>query len=142
VSVVVDRPPVEVYYYMDDVTREPRWQPSLKVAEQEPPGPSRVGTRKRYVSEFLGREVENTYVVTEVEPGRRLVYESTPDSAVNARTEIVWEPEGVGTRVTMTLEGSPRGRLKLVPPKVLETAYRKELTAALQRLKAGIEGGS
>ena len=139
VSIVIDRTPVEVFYFMDDIAREPEWQPSLKMAEQEPPGPSRVGTTKRYVSEFMGREIENTYVVREVEPGRHLVYETTPDSAVDARTEIEWTPEGMGTRVTMTLEGSPKGFMKLVPTRVLEAAYQKELSAALSRLKERIE---
>ena len=50
---------------MDDISREQEWQPSLRSAEQDPPGPSREGTKKRYVSEFMGRELRNTYVVTE-----------------------------------------------------------------------------
>jgi carbon monoxide dehydrogenase subunit G len=138
-SIHIDRPPREVYDYMDDVSREEEWQPNLRSASQDPPGPSRVGTRKRYVSEFLGREIENIYVVLEVEPGRRLVSETTRDSAASVRTEVTWESEGKGTRVTATVEGRPRGFMKLMPRSVVEAAYRKELSSSLRRLKELLE---
>ncbi|MEJ2204080.1 MAG: SRPBCC family protein [Gemmatimonadota bacterium] len=138
-SIHIERSPEDVYDYMDDVSREREWQPSLRTAHQDPPGPSRVGTRKRYVSEFLGREIDNTYVVLEVEPGRRLVSETTRDSAADVRTEVEWEPDGAGTRITMSVEGRPRGLMKLLPRSVLEAAYRKELSASLQRLKEHLE---
>jgi len=138
-SIHIDRAPREVYEYMDDVSREGEWQPNLRAAHQDPPGPSRVGTKKRYVSEFLGREVENTYVVLEVEPGRRLVSETTRDSAAGLRTEVLWEADGGGTRVTMSVEGRPRGFLRLTPRTVLEAAYRKELSSSLRRLKERLE---
>jgi carbon monoxide dehydrogenase subunit G len=124
---------------MDDVSREREWQPNLRSAAQEPPGPSEVGTRKRYVSEFLGREIENTYVVVEVEPGGRMLSQTTRDSAASVRTEVTWEGEGAGTRVTMTVEGRPGGLMKLMPRAMLEAAYRKELSASLQRLKECLE---
>lgn len=138
-SIHIDRSPQEVYDYMDDVSREGDWQPNLRSASQDPPGPSRVGTRKRYVSEFLGREIENTYVVLEVEPGRRLVSETTPESAASVRTEVTWEREGGGTCVTTTVEGKPRGFMKLMPRTVLEAAYRTELSSSLRRLKERLE---
>ena len=87
-SAVIDRSAQEVFDYMDDISREREWQPSLQSVEQDPPGPSKVGTRKRYVSEFLGRELRNTYVVIEAVPGRKLVCETTRDSSVSARTEV------------------------------------------------------
>ena len=141
-STVIDRLPQEVFDYMDDISREGEWQPSLRRAEQDPPGPSRVGTRKRYESEFLGRELRNTYVVVELVPGRKVVCETTKDSAVNARTEVTCEPSGNGTKVTMVIEGKPRGFMKLMPATVLEATYRKELTSALARLKVSLEDGA
>lgn len=138
-SIYIRRPPSQVYQYMDDVSREGEWQPNLRSASQDPHGPSRVGTRKRYVSEFLGREIENTYVIVEVDPGRRVVSETTPDSAAEVTTEVTWDPEDSGTRVTMSVEGRPRGFMKLMPRGMLEAAYRKELSASLQRLKERLE---
>ncbi|MGD2067758.1 MAG: SRPBCC family protein [Gemmatimonadota bacterium] len=138
-TILIDRPPVEVFRYMDDVSREREWQPNLRAAEQEPPGPSKPGTCKRYVSEFMGREIRNTYVVREVQSGRRIVTETTPESAIDARCEIVIEPEGAGARVTLAVEGRPRGFLRLLGKGLLERAYHKELSASLARLKARME---
>lgn len=140
-TVSIDRNPIEVFYFLDDVGREREWQAGLKSAEQEPAGPSRVGSLKRYRSSFLGKDVRNTYRVVEVEPGRRLVTETTPDSAIEARYEVVVEPEGTGARVTFTLEAAPRGPLKLLPRRMVEAAVQKELAASLDALKAVLEGG-
>ena len=138
-SILIDRAPKVVFAYMDDVTREQDWQPNLRSAAQDPPGPSRIGTRKRYVSRFMGRDIENTYRITELDPGRRVVYETDEDSAVDVRSEVVWEPRGSSTWVTMTVEGRPKGFLRFLPGKVLEAAYREEIEGSLARLKVRLE---
>ena len=139
-SIFIARPPAEVFAYVDDIEREPEWQPNLREVEQTPPGPTKVGTRKRYVSDFLGKRVENTYEVVALEPGRRIAYETTRDSSVDVTSEVVCAPEDGGTRLTLTAEGRPRGMLRFVPSAVMEKAYRDELTAALERVKARLEG--
>ena len=139
-SVVIQRPLSEVFAYLDDVEVEMEWQPNLREVEQIPPGPSVVGSKKRYVSEFMGKRVENTYEVVEMGPGWRVVYESTPDSALDATTEIRCEEVGTGTRVTMVVTGRPKGALRLLPKALLEKTSRDELEASLKRLKARLEG--
>jgi uncharacterized membrane protein len=140
-SIVIDRPVQEVFEYMDDIAREKEWQSNLVSAQQDPPGPTRVGTLKRYTSRFMGREIKNTYKVTEFEPGRRVVYETQKGSAIDARSEIVCEAVGQGTKVTLTLEGSPKGFLRLVPKAALEVAYREELRSTLQKVRERLESG-
>lgn len=140
-TILISRPPEEVFAYMDDVSREREWQPNLLSAEQDPSGPTRVGSRKRYVSRFMGREIRNSYLVTEFEAGRRIVCEAEKGSAIEAQSEILWEAEGAGTRVTMYLDGKPKGFLKLVPKAALELAYREELESTLQRVKRRLEAG-
>ncbi len=138
-SIDINRPIGIVFEYLDDVDREHEWQPHLEAAQKDPPGPSQVGTRKRYVSSFLGRRTENTYVVQEMGPGWRIVYATTPDSSVDATSEIVCEATPDGTRVTMAVEASPRGALRLVPSASLEKAARDQLESMLTRLKERLE---
>jgi uncharacterized membrane protein len=138
-SIIVLRPLDQVFAYMDDVRREREWQPHLLEAEQTPPGPTVVGSRRRYVSEFLGKRLENTYVVELYEPGARIVLETTPDSVVSARTDIRWEPVDGGTRVTMKLEGKPTGVLRFVPRAMLEATFEKEVRSTLALLKETLE---
>ena len=127
---------------MDDVAREREWQPSLREASQEPEGPTRVGTRKRYVSDFLGRRVENTYVAVDVDPGRRVRYESTRDSSVDATMELTWAPAAEGTRVSLRVEGRPKGVLRFIPKAVLQEAWQSQVRSTLDRLKECLERGA
>lgn len=138
-SIVIQRPVEDVFAYMDDVSREPEWQPQLIEAEQIPSGPATVGTKRRYVSEFLGKRVENTYVVKVYEPNTRLVVKTTTDSVLDATSDIRWEAVPEGTRVTMALDGRPRGALRFVPARVMESTFEKEVATTLKRLKERLE---
>ncbi len=138
-TVVIQRPRSEVAAYMDDISLEKEWQPSLLEAEQTPPGPTAVGTRKRYVSEFLGKRVENTYVATAVDPGRRVAYETTRGSTLQATSEIEWTDVDGGTRVTLAVDGKATGVLRFIPRGMLDEASRRQLRETLQRLKERLE---
>ena len=138
-SVVIDRPVKDVFEYMDDISREHEWQPQLVEAEQAPPGPAAVGTQRRYVSDFMGRRVENTYVIRTYEPNRRIVLETTEDSSLKATTEIRWRAASGGTEVTMSFDGTPTGALRFLPRRMLEATFDKEVKSALARLKERLE---
>ena len=139
-DVLIQRYAPDVFAYMDDVSREPEWQPNLVEATQDPPGPTAVGTRKRYVSQFLGKRIENTYVTKVYEPVQRVVYETTPDSVLRATVEVRFEDEGGATRVTMAFDGKVSGPLRFIPEGILKAAYESELESTLQRLKGKLEG--
>lgn len=138
-QIVIGRPVSVVFAYMDDVSREGEWQPGISEARKDPPGPTTVGTRKHYVSEFMGRKIENTYVTRVFERDTHAVYETTPGSVLQARAELRWEPVGSGTRVTMGFEGKVGGPLRFVPQRMLEGVYRKELESSLRLLKERLE---
>ncbi len=138
-SIVVRLPLAEVFAYMDDVSREPEWQPQIIEAEQIPDGPTGVGTRRRYVSTFLRTRVENTYVVTVYEPNARLVVQTTRDAVLDATIDIRWESVPEGTRVTMAIEGQPKGALRFVPASILRSTFEEEVTTTLKRLKQLLE---
>lgn len=140
-SVIIRRSVPDVFTYMDDVDREHEWQPNLRAASQEPRGSVGVGTLKRYTSVFMKRERRNVYRVMDYEMYVRVVYESTPESATNATSEVRWDQVPEGTKVTMTIEATPGPVLKLVPKKVLEKATTQELERMLQKLKAVLESG-
>jgi len=139
--VVVDAPVNRVFAYMDDVAREKEWQPGIMEASKEPAGDTSVGTRKRYISEFMGRRIENTYVTKLFEPNKRVTYESTPDSVIRATVDLRFESLDGSTKVTMAVQGKPTGVLRFIPQGILEGAFRKELEGSLGLLKKQLEGG-
>ncbi len=138
-SIVIGRSLDDVFEYMNDVSKESEWQPQLREAEQIPPGPVEVGTRRRYVSEFMGKRVENVYVITAYEAKSRVVCETTKDAVMDATSDIRWEAVEGGTKVTMALEGKPSGALRFLPTSILEATFEKEVRGALSRLKVILE---
>jgi hypothetical protein len=138
-QVVIASPVSRVFAYMDHVSREREWQPSIIEAHKDPPGETAVGTRKRYVSEFMGRRIENTYVTTLFEPDERVLYETMPGSVLRAKVELHFESAGAGTKVTMAFKGKITGPLRFIPQGLLEGAYRKELESTLTLLKQRLE---
>ena len=138
-SIVIQRPVKDVFSYMQDIEREHEWQPNLREAEQDPPGEPQVGTKRRYVSEFMGVRFENRYVYTVYEPNRRVAYETAPDSDTAAEGEVTWEPVEGGTRVTMRAGADLGGMMGFVPKRLMAKVARKELADTLARLKALLE---
>jgi carbon monoxide dehydrogenase subunit G len=138
-QVFIQKPLEDVFRYMDDVSREHEWQPNITEASKEPPGETAVGTRKRYMSLFLGKRIENTYVTKIFDRNRHVVYETTPDSVLQARAELRWEVEGDGTRVTMGFQGKVGGVLRFVPKGILDATYKNELASTLDLLKERLE---
>jgi carbon monoxide dehydrogenase subunit G len=138
-QILINRPVEEVFRYMDDVSREHEWQPNIAEAAKDPPGETQVGTRKRYVSLFMGKRIQNTYVTRVFERNRHVVYETTPDSVLQARAELRWETEAGGTRVTMGFQGKVGGVLRFVPRSLLDATYKNELASTLKLLKERLE---
>lgn len=139
-TTVINRPLEEVFEYMQDITREREWQPNLREAEQVPEGEPGVGTRRRYVSEFMGRRFENVYVNTVYEPYHKVAYTTAPESDTQATGEVVWEKVEGGTRVTMRVEADVGGVLRFVPKGVIASVGKKELADSLARVKVLLEG--
>ena len=140
-QIVISCPVSRAFEYMDDVAREKEWQPSLLEAEKVPQGPTQVGTRKRYVSEFMGRRIENIYVTTYVKPNERVQYETTSASAIRAKVDLRFEAEEGGTRIVMAVQAKPTGLLRFIPESILEGVARKELKSSLALLKQRLEEG-
>lgn len=138
-SVIIRRSVPDVFSYMDDIDREHEWQPNLRAASQEPRGPVGVGTLKRYTTVFMKQERQNVYRVTEYEMYAHVVYESTPESATNATSDVRWDQVPDGTKVTMTIDATPGPALKLVPKRVLEKATTQELERVLEKLRVVLE---
>ena len=141
-SIFIRRPLAEVFAYMDDIDREVEWQSNLVEATQSPPGPTSVGTSKQYVSQFLGKRLVNTYVVETYEPNRRMLARTTKDSVLQATSDLRWEEENGGTRVTMAVDGSASGPLRFLPKSMIEATFEREVIATLAELKKCLERGS
>lgn len=131
-------PREEVSAFAADPANAPAWYKNIKTVEWETPPPAVVGSRIRFRAQFLGRTLNYSYEIRELEPGRRLLM-ATAQGPFPMQTAYTWEdtPDG-GTRMTLRNRGEPSGFAAVATP-VMTRAMRKANEADLRRLKALLE---
>ena len=140
---MINRPVEEVFAYMDEISKEKEWQPYLKEWEQTPdPQRNGVGTVRRYVNQYMGRRFTNVYVITEYEPNRKVMYESTPEAAVQAEGGQLWERVEGGTKVTFVFRPELGNFWSFIPKPIVRRIYMRTLTNNMARLKKVLESQS
>ena len=139
-EIEISRPRAEVAAFAADPDNATRWYKNIQSVEWETPPPAELGSRIRFVARFLGRTLEYTYEVREIEPGSRFVM-STDDGPFPMETIYTWEDAATGgTRMTLRNRGEPAGFASVAAP-VMSRAMRRANEADLRRLKSLLEGG-
>jgi uncharacterized protein YndB with AHSA1/START domain len=129
----IRRPRAEVAAYAADPDNTTSWYANIKAVEWETPPPLTVGTRLAFIATFLGRRLNYTYEIRELEPGERLVM-STAQGPFPMETTYTWDDAGEGvTRMTLRNRGEPSGFAKVAAP-VMARAMRRAMAADLRRL--------
>ncbi len=137
-AVEIDRPRQEVAAFAGDPANATAWYKNIKSVELQTEPPVAVGSRMRFVAEFLGRTLDYTYEIRELEPGRRLVM-ATEQGPFPMETTYSWEDAGQGqTKMTLRNRGEPTGFAKVSAP-IMALAMRRANEADLRRLKALLE---
>jgi uncharacterized protein YndB with AHSA1/START domain len=137
-SLVIERPPAEVFAYTTDPANLPEWQSGALEARSD--GPVQEGARLTEVRKFLGRRMESEGEVTAFEPDRRFALKVV-SGPVPYSFEQTLEPTNGGTRVRVVLEGEPGGFFKLAEP-LVERAAKRQLQADFEQLKDILEARS
>ena len=134
----IRRPRDEVSAFAADPSNATAWYKNIKAVEWDTPPPVVVGSRVRFRAQFLGRTLEYTYEVRELEPGRRFVM-ATAQGPFPMETTYTWEDEPDGTtKMTLRNQGEPSGFAAVTAP-VMTRAMHKANAADLRRLKALLE---
>jgi ligand-binding SRPBCC domain-containing protein len=138
-SVVINRPPEEVFDYVANSQNLPEWSSPVQEVRSETQGPLvEEGARFTTVAKFLGRSFETPFEVIVHDPPRRHTDRSRGGPFPQEYTHIIEEVEGGGTRLTEVMEGEPRGFFRLAGP-LLEMAGRRQFRADLETLKDLLE---
>ncbi len=145
-TLVIARPPAEVWAAIADVTQMGRWSPECIAGRWVAPatGPS-VGAKFEGDNEArVGKRVvkrwTTTSTVTACEPG--VVFEFDTEDYTVWRYEFA--AEGDGTSVTESFRYTPKGVRGFVYEYVLarKRMMRKGMEATLRRVKQGLESAS
>ena len=137
-EIEIARPREDVARFAADPDNATAWYRNIRSVEWETPPPAVVGSRVRFVASFLGRTLEYTYEVRELEPGLRLVM-STAQGPFPMETTYSWEDAGESrTRMTLRNHGEPSGFASL-SAMLVARAMRRANEGDLRRLKEVLE---
>ncbi len=135
---VINRPRDTVAAYVTDQDNATTWYKNIKAIEWKSPKPLEKGSRVAFVAQFLGRRLEYTYEVKELDAGWRLVM-STDQGPFPMETTYTWEDApGGGTRMKLRNRGAPSGFGKVAGP-MMARAMRRANEKDLARLKEILE---
>jgi hypothetical protein len=105
----IARPRDEVSAFAADPSNAKAWYKNIKAVEWDTPPPVVVGSRIQFRAQFLGRTLNYTYDVRELEPGRRFVM-ATAQGPFPMETTYACEDVADGaTNMTLRNRGSPPG---------------------------------
>lgn len=142
-SVEINRPPEEVFAYLDDVERHGEWQEDIVDVERVTDGPIRRGARVRETRHVPGGNRSMTYEVTEHDPPRQSSFRVL-DGPIRAVGTISVEPAGDGTKsrvtIAMDFEGHGIGGKLLLP--VARNQARKRVPESQAKMKDVLEKGA
>ena len=132
-TVEIPRPPEEVFPWLLEQDKVPRWTGHLERYEQLD-GAIGTGSRVRQVLEISGRTIDVELEITRYDPprGAETRFET---NGIKVVTEYALQGNGAGTRLTQSLEakaGGLGGRM-LLP--VVQPRLEQKLTEDLERLK-------
>jgi hypothetical protein len=134
------RPREQVAAFACDPSNVTAWYKNIKTVEWETPPPAVVGSKIRFRAQFLGRTLDYTYEVREIEPGRRFVM-ATAQGPFPMETMYAWEDTAGGTKMSLRNHGEPSGFASVTAP-VMAAAMKRANHSDLRRLKTLLEARS
>jgi uncharacterized protein YndB with AHSA1/START domain len=136
-SVVIDRPPEQVFAFLANPENDPQWSSASQEMRKTSEGPIGVGTTFEQTNIFLGRRFKLSLEVTSYEAEKQFGMKVTSGPFKFAGIRVV-EAAGSGTRVTLRGGGRSGGFFRMAEP-LLERAAARELEADLTAMKEVIE---
>jgi uncharacterized membrane protein len=139
-SIEIDRKPVDVFAYLDDVERHGEWQEQIVAVERQDDGPLGVGSRVKETRRVPGGDRSMTYEVTEHNPPRQSSFRVL-DGPIRADGTISIAPIGDGSRskLTITIDFTGHGLAGKVLLPVAKAQARKLIPKDQARMKELLE---
>lgn len=125
----IARSPDQVFAFMMDFSRAPRWRNLVRKLEWISPEPIGVGSQLLVTMDVMGQTRQATSEVWAYEPARRLGLRNTA-SRLTGTFDYTLAPEGEGTRVRFTCDVRGHGLGWLLLPFAIRSSryrYRDQL---------------
>jgi uncharacterized protein YndB with AHSA1/START domain len=138
-TVEIARPPADVFPWLLDEDKVPRWTGNLQAYERLDDGALGTGARIRQVLDVSGRRIDVELEVTRYDPPHGAETRFT-ERGIDVVSAYALEPARAGTRLTQTLEAKPRGLSARMLVPVIQPRLEAKLTHDLERLRAELSG--
>ncbi|MDQ3611909.1 MAG: SRPBCC family protein [Actinomycetota bacterium] len=136
-SVEIARPVEQVFAYTSDPENDPAWAGAKADVRRISEGPTVVGSSHRETVSFLGRRIDHTVEVADLEPDTSITWRDEHGPAPGT-VVYAYEPVGEGTRFTLRLDVDLGGLLALAEPLVTRAGDQR-VQADLTALKDVLE---
>jgi carbon monoxide dehydrogenase subunit G len=138
-TVEIARPPAEVFPWLLEADKVPRWTGHLQRYERLDDGPLGRGSRVRQVLEISGRTIDVELELTGYEPPSAAQTRFSTNG-IDVVSSYALEAMGAGTRLTQSLEAKAGGfSARLLLP-VVQPRLEEKLAQDLERLRAQLGG--
>ena len=133
-SVEIPRPPADVFPWLLEEDKVPRWTSDLTRYERIGDGALGAGSRMRQVLDVSGRTIDVELEVTGYEPpsGAQTRFST---NGIEVVSSYALEAAGAGTRLTQTIEAKPSGLTARLLVPVVQPRLEEKLTQDLERLR-------
>jgi uncharacterized protein YndB with AHSA1/START domain len=133
-SVEIARPPAEVFAWLLDADKVPRWTGHLEAYERLDDGALGTGSRLRQVLEISGRRIDVQLEITVYNPphGAETQFES---NGVMVTSRYRLAVDSGGTRLTQDLDAKPTSFSGRVVMPLVQPRLEEKLTQDLERLR-------
>jgi uncharacterized protein YndB with AHSA1/START domain len=138
-TVEIAQPPAEVFPWLLEEDKVPRWTGHLTAFERLDDGQLGTGSRVRQVLEVSGRTIDVELEVVAYEPptGAETRFSTNGIEVVNA---YALEAAGAGTRLTQSIEAKPSGLTARLLIPIIQPRLEQKLTEDLERLRETLSG--
>ena len=138
-TVTIARAPDDVFPWLLEDDKVPRWMSGLEVYEPLEPGPLRTGSRIRQELSVSGQQLRFELDVAELDAPRRAVLRFE-GSGFRAANEYTARDAGSGANVTWVISGDATSfKAKLLVPMV-QAKLQEKLETDLARLRTLLAG--
>jgi carbon monoxide dehydrogenase subunit G len=138
-TVEIPRPAAEVFPWLLEEDKVPRWTGDLRTYERLDDGALATGSRIRQVLEVSGRTIDVELEVAAYEPptGAQTRFST---NGIQVVSTYALEAAGAGTRLTQSIEAKAGGfSARLLVP-VVQPRLEQKLTEDLERLRETLSG--
>jgi uncharacterized protein YndB with AHSA1/START domain len=138
-SVEIPRSPAEVFPWLLEQDKVPRWTGHLTRYEQLDGSALGAGSRLRQVLEVSGRTIDVELEITAYQPpsGAQTRFST---NGIEVVSSYALEAAGAGTRLTQTIEARPSGLTARMLVPVVQPRLEEKLTEDLERLRTTLGG--